>query len=114
MVLQDNFTPALYNDPALTRHLRGVLKSALGESRILEVQPVMGGEDFSEVGRTPEKVPLLDLWIGSVEPSRLAAIKAAGKTPPSLHSGQFAPDPEATLETGVHAMAACVLELLGR
>ncbi len=113
VVLQDNFTPALYNDPKLAARCRGVLKGALGDDRVLDAQPEMGGEDFSEFGRTAEKVPLFDLWIGAVEPGKYATAKAAGRALPSLHSNQFAPDHGPALETAVTSLSACVLELLG-
>ncbi|MBM3871817.1 MAG: amidohydrolase, partial [Verrucomicrobia bacterium] len=37
-----------------------------------------------------------------------------GRTLPSLHSSKFAPVPEPTLKTGVIAMTAAVLELVGK
>jgi len=33
---------------------------------------------------------------------------------PSLHSSKFAPVPEPTIKTGIMAMSAAALELLGR
>jgi amidohydrolase len=112
--LGDNFTPALYNDPALAQRVRGVLGPILGPERVLTERPQMGGEDFSEFGRTAEKVPLFDLWIGVVEPGRYAQAKAAGQALPSLHSNQFAPDLGPALETAVTSLTACVLDLLRR
>jgi hippurate hydrolase len=105
VVVQDEFTPALYNDPALARRLAGVLRAWLGEARVKTVRPAMGGEDFSEFGRTPEKVPLFDLWVGAV-PRGNDVTKA-----PSLHSSRFAPELAPTLETAVVALAAEVMEL---
>lgn len=104
--LRDENTPALYNDPTLARRLGAVLRSNLGDARVREVKPAMGGEDFSEFGRTPEKVPLFDLWVGVV-PADQDPAKA-----PSLHSSRFAPDLKPTLETAVHSLAAEILELL--
>ena len=105
VVVQDEFTPALYNDPALARRLSRVLAEWLGEPRVKTVRPAMGGEDFSEFGRTAEKVPLMDLWVGAV-PKGQDASKA-----PSLHSSRFAPDLVPALETAVMALTAEVLEL---
>ena len=64
--VRDEFTPALYNDPALTSRVTTVLKKQLGEERVVRVKPVMGGEDFSEYGRTEHKVPgfFLLAWRG--------------------------------------------------
>jgi len=105
VVVQDEFTPALYNDPALARRLSGVLTGWLGASRVKTVRPAMGGEDFSEFGRTAEKVPLMDLWVGAV-PKGQDVAKA-----PSLHSSRFAPELAPALETAVVALTAEVLEL---
>ena len=105
VVVQDEFTPALYNDPALARRLSSVLGTWLGTERVKTVRPAMGGEDFSEFGRTPEKVPLFDLWIGAVPRGQ-----DVGKAP-SLHSSRFAPELGPALETAVVALTAEVLEL---
>ena len=43
---EDEFTPALYNDPALTRKTVAVFKEVLGEDKVAERPPVLGGEDF--------------------------------------------------------------------
>jgi amidohydrolase len=105
-------TPATYNDPVLTKRLSEMLAAALGPSRLEERQPVMGGEDFSEYGRAG--VPSVILWVGAVERKKLDAAKAAGTPLPSLHSSEFAPDPEPTIKAGVTAMTLSALELLGK
>ena len=114
VAVSDPFTPALYNDPQLTRRVRGVLEEWLGEDRVVGVKPVTGGEDFSEYGRTAEKVPLSIFWLGSVDPERVRESKRTGKTLPSLHSSRYHPLPEPTIKTGVTALSAAVMELAGR
>ncbi|QRK07884.1 amidohydrolase [Archangium violaceum] len=105
-------TPATYNDPELTKRLIGAVTRVLGAENIREAQPVMGGEDFSEYGLAG--VPAVMLWLGTVEPKRLAEARAAGATLPSLHSPLFAPDRERTLRTGVTTLTTSALELLAR
>ncbi|MFY0530374.1 amidohydrolase [Archangium gephyra] len=105
-------TPATYNDPELTKRLIGAITRVLGKENLREAQPVMGGEDFSEYGLAG--VPAVMLWLGTVEPKRHAAAKAAGETLPSLHSPLFAPDRERTLRTGVTTLTTSALELLGK
>jgi hippurate hydrolase len=113
--LKDNeFTPATYNDPALTRRLAGVFKNQFGETKAQQVKPVMGGEDFSEYGRTSDKIPICMFWLGAVKPELVQESEKTGKPLPSLHSSQFAPLPEPTIKTGVIAMTAAVLELAGK
>lgn len=106
---QDDFTPATYNNPELTQRWVKALKGWLGEDKLRKEQPAMGGEDFSMYGRTADKIPICMLWLGSVPPARM------NKGPlPSIHSPFYYPEPETTLKTGVEALAAGVLELLGK
>lgn len=112
--VDSDYTPALYNDPALTRRLAAVFKTSLGEASVLAFAPTMGGEDFSEFGRTKEKVPICSFWLGAVKAEAVAASQATGKPLPSLHSSLFAPVPEPTIKTGITAMTAAVLELAAK
>jgi hippurate hydrolase len=114
VTVKDEFTPATYNDPALTRRIAGTLKNWLGENNVVPVKPVMGGEDFSEYGRTKDKIPISLFWIGAVKREAMQEAEKTGKSLRSLHSSQFAPDPEPTIKTGVTAMTATVLELMGK
>ena len=108
------FTPATYNDPHLVQRVRGVFDGVFGEKNVLVRRPSTGGEDFSEYGRTPDKIPICIFWLGSVEPERVAESERTGNPLPSLHSSLYRPVPEPTIKTGVMAMTAAVLELAGR
>ena len=111
---EQEFTPATYNDPVLTRRLAGAFKNWFSETNVQQVKPVMGGEDFSEYGRTPDKIPICMFWLGAVKPELVLESERTGKPLPSLHSSQFAPLPEPTIKTGVISMTAAVLELAGK
>ncbi len=107
------YTPALYNDPALTKQIVGVLRDAIGVEKVASRPAVMGGEDFSRYGRAG--VPVFLFWLGTIPPERVAeAAKEGGKPLPSLHSAYFAPVPEPTIKTGVRAMSMGVMELMGK
>jgi len=107
------FTPALYNDPELTRKTATLLKDVLGPDKVTARPPVMGGEDFSLYGRA--RVPICLFWLGTIDPKRVAESERGDAKPlPSLHSDQFAPVPEPTLKTGVLAMSMAVLNVLGK
>jgi hippurate hydrolase len=112
--LSDEFTPATFNPPELTERLAKTFKSWLGEENVQQVKPVMGGEDFSEYGRTAEKIPICFFHVGGVKREVFDEATRTGKTLPSLHSPFWAPDPESTLKTGITAMTAAVLELMGK
>jgi len=111
MEVKDEYTPATYNDPDLTERVVPVMAGALGEGRVVRTDPVMGGEDFSRYGRAG--VPALIFWVGGVAPEDIAAAERGEKELPSLHSPLFAPVPEPTIKTGVTAMTAAAMELLG-
>ncbi|MEK7726832.1 MAG: amidohydrolase [candidate division KSB1 bacterium] len=110
----NEFTPSTYNDPQLVQRLVPAFERMLGKENVIASEPVMGGEDFGEYGRTKEKVPICIFWLGVIAPEKVAASRAHGVTLPSLHSSQFAPLLEPSIKTGVQAMSAAVLELLGR
>jgi hippurate hydrolase len=103
-------TAATYNEPALTRRLAGAISAQLGAGRVEERTPVMGGEDFSELGRAG--VPAALLWVGAVAPATLAESQRTGKELPSLHSSLFAPDRVPAMRAGVTAFTTMALELL--
>ncbi len=106
------FTPALLNDPALTRKTVGLFKELLGPERVHERPPVMGGEDFGRYGRAG--VPIFLYFLGTVAPERVAEARREGGAPlPSLHSDLFYPVPEPSIKTGVLTMTAAVLNLMG-
>ena len=109
----DEFTPSLYNDPKLTERLVGALGGWFGETNLVQKPPSMGGEDFSEFGRTEPKVPICMMNVGGVSPEALKESPQTGKPLPSLHSPFWAPVPEPSIKSGVTTFVACVLELLG-
>ena len=74
----------------------------------------MAAEDFGQFGRTAEHVPTCLFWLGAVDPQQYAESLKTGKALPSLHSSKFAPLPELTIKTGVQAMTAAALDLLGK
>jgi len=111
-VAEDEYTPAVYNDPALTERLVTAWKRVLGEGAVVQVRPVMGGEDFSRYGRVDPPVPSCLFWLGTVDPIKLEEARAGQRRLPSLHSPQFLPAIHPTLETGVVAMVTAAMELL--
>lgn len=114
IALEDAGTPALHNDAALTQRLQKAFVEWLGAANVIRIEPEMGGEDFSEYGRTIEKVPVCMFRLGAVAPEKVAESRRTGAPLPSLHSSKFAPVPEPTIKTGVTAMTAAALDLLGK
>ncbi len=109
-VLVSEGTPSLYNDPKLTARIRTALGEQMGTTNVLAGEQVMGGEDFSQFGR--EGVPLLMFSLGTVNQKRLDRFAKLGTSVPSLHSPRYYPDFDETIESGVAAMSASVIELM--
>jgi hippurate hydrolase len=111
-VSKDQFCPATYNNPELTRRLVTVWKSSLGNENVKIVDAVMGGEDFSEYSLSDHSIPAVNFHIGSVEPAKIAEYKQERKELPTLHSSKFSPVPEPTIRVGIIGMTSAVLELM--
>src|SRR6266568_933044 len=105
-VSKDQFCPATYNNPELTKRLIVVWKKSLGNDNVKAVDPTMGGEDFPEYSLPDHSIPAVDFHIGAVEPAKIAEYKQAGKELPTLHSSQFAPVPEPTIRVGIIGMTS--------
>ncbi len=108
----DHYTPALYDDPALSDRLTAVLKGWFGETNLVRKSASMGGEDFSEFGRVEPKIPICMFNVGGVSPEAMKESQRTGKPLPTLHSPFWAPVPEPTIKTGVITLTACVLDLM--
>jgi hippurate hydrolase len=113
MRIRADATPSLYNNPALVARVTGALRKEFDARAIHTATPSMGGEDFARYGRTPEKIPIMLLWIGAVAQDKFDAAQKPGAKPlPALHSSEFAPDADPTIAAGVKAMTAAARELL--
>ena len=104
-------TPSLLNDAALVERLRPVFQQAIGKDRVLDAEPLLAGEDFSQYGRQG-KIPSLMFLLGAVEARRIERYEQLGTPNPSLHSAEFWPDFRPALKTGITAMAKAAMELM--
>lgn len=109
--IDSDYTPSTFNDPELTSEAVAAIRQAIGEDNVTEVKAVMGGEDFSQYGRTQQDIPGLIFWLGAVNPETYEKAQGGPLPLPSLHSPFFAPDAEPTIETGVSAMTAAATAL---
>jgi amidohydrolase len=111
-VEKDQYTPATYNNPELTKRVTVALKSAIGADNVIMKDPTMGGEDFSEYSLPDHSIPAFMFNVGAVDPAKAAESKKTGVPLPSLHSSKFAPVPEPTIRTGLIGMVSAVLEMM--
>jgi hippurate hydrolase len=111
-VSKDQFCPATYNNPELTKRLVAVWKKSLGDENVEIVDPTMGGEDFSEYSLPDYSIPAVNFHFGAVDPAKIAEHKRTGKELPTLHSSKFAPIPEPSIRTAIIGMTTAVLDLM--
>jgi amidohydrolase len=112
--LPDEFTPKLMNEAKLTRKTTALFKEVLGEDKVHERPPLMGGEDFSRYANGGE-IPIFMYFLGTIDADRMAASKREGARPlPSMHSDSYYPVPEPSIRTGVKTMSLAVLNLVGK
>jgi amidohydrolase len=99
-VAYNDYGPPVWNDPALGKRMRPALVLAAGEGNVVEVEPVMGGEDFSHYAL---KVPGFYVFLGVRNPA-IGAIHG-------VHTPHFLLD-EAALPVGVRTLSLLAMEYL--
>ena len=109
--LKDEYTPAVFNNPALVDKLQASFEKSIGIENIIKTSPVMGGEDFGMYGREEPIIPTALFWLGAVNKSVYEKAKKDNITLPSLHSDLFLPDAKPTINTGVLAMTNAAIDL---
>lgn len=108
--VDDIYTPALYNDPALSAQAGEALRARFGDA-VDTAQAVTGGEDFARYGMTGEDVPIFMFWVGGQPQDVWDAYTARGETPPANHSPFFYPDAERSITMAVEGMTAIALDI---
>ena len=112
VLLKDEYTPALYNDPEFSRKVLNFISKEIGDENVSEISAVMGGEDFARYGRQDPKIPSLLFWLGGTSKEDWKKYQNNEIEMVSIHSPFFAPDPKPTITTGIKAMSASALGLL--
>ncbi|MGR4892152.1 amidohydrolase [Sphingopyxis sp. LARHCG72] len=113
-VQKDEYTPATFNTPEFTEEMAAFLKTSFGNDRVVQMPPVMGGEDFSRFGREDKSIKSLIVWVGGVPQAEYDAAKKEGRTLPSLHSPFWAPDAPAVISTATEALTAMSMKLMAK
>ena len=111
-VLEDESTPAVYNDPAQTEKAKAILVKTFGAENVIDIPRAMASDDVGVFALPKHEIPLTFFILGASDPTKLAAANAAGKKLPGPHTSGFEPLPEPTLRTGVTAMTSVALSLL--
>ena len=114
ITIKDEYTPAVFNDPKLTRKLKQSFEKALGKDSVIQVSQVMAGEDFGMYGRIKPIIPTSLFWLGSVNKTKYNLSNRRGSPLPSLHSDVFMPDPIPTINTGIKALTQAAHDLFNK
>lgn len=105
-------TPASYNDPALVERINAAFVRRFGAEQLRAMPASMGGEDFGRYAPAAG-CPGYMFRLGSIDRATWEAAQQPGAPPlPSLHTKDYAPLAGPTIDTGVQAMTAAVVELL--
>lgn len=99
-ILFDDYGPALKNDAQLGQQMLPTLAHVAGKANAIEVEPIMGGEDFALYA---EQIPGFYLMLGTRDPN--AATFA------HLHMPNVVID-EAALPVGVRLLASLAIDYL--
>jgi hippurate hydrolase len=90
------------------------MKSILGDSNIILVDPATVAEDFGKYGQSEEHVPIALFWLGGVNREKYNEYESKGTPLPPLHSSTFAPDFEPAFKAGVSAMSRSIIDIMGK
>ena len=90
------FTPALFNDSALTRQDGGPVPRSAGRRQGPRTAADDGRRGFQPLRRPGARVPIFLYFLGTMPPERVAEAAKGGRPLPSLHSDQYYPIPEPT------------------
>jgi amidohydrolase len=107
----DQYTPPVYNDPALVMQTVKSIKDILGNDKVVQVDPSTVAEDFGKYGRTDEKIPIALFWLGGVNQNKFADHLENGTNIPPLHNSSFVPDFDPTFKCGVQSMTKTAIDL---
>lgn len=105
--LLDVTVPVVYNNIALGNKIRGSIKNHFGDSAIVNVKPVMIGEDFGVYGQTLSYIPSYIIWTGTLNTNTLNQQKIIY----SLHSSHFQPDAETAIPQTIKVISNCLIDL---
>ena len=95
----DRGTPAMINDPELSKQMIPTMERVVGKDNLKMMDPVMGGEDFAFFAN---EVPGMYYRLGVVKP---------GTTSGWVHTPTFRAD-DSCLEVGIRAMSNLIVDYL--
>ncbi len=114
VTIKDEYTPATYNEPEFTRKMATLFTAEFGKERVIEVPPVMAGEDFGRYYRADTSIKSMIFWVGGVPEDKWQAAQETGDSLPSLHSPFWAPDANKVIRTATQAITSAALNIMAK
>ncbi|MCP4412004.1 MAG: amidohydrolase, partial [Gammaproteobacteria bacterium] len=114
VTVKDEYTPATYNEPEFTRKMATLFTAEFGKERVIEVPPVMAGEDFGRYYRADTSIKSMIFWVGGVPEDKWQAAQETGDSLPSLHSPFWAPDANKVIRTATQAITSAALNIMAK
>ncbi|MCP4270492.1 MAG: amidohydrolase, partial [Gammaproteobacteria bacterium] len=114
VTIKDEYTPATYNEPEFTRKMATLFTAEFGKERVIEVPPVMAGEDFGRYYRADTSIKSMIFWVGGVPDDKWQAAQETGAGLPSLHSPFWAPDAKKVIRTATQAITSAALNIMAK
>jgi hippurate hydrolase len=110
--INEDYTPSTFNTEELADRLMELWAAHFGADRVIDLKPVMTGEDFGEFWLADQTKQSVLFWVGGVRHADWD--EAGGDTTklPTLHSPFWAPDAAAVISTATEAMTVAALDLL--
>ncbi|HUR53874.1 MAG TPA: amidohydrolase [Gemmataceae bacterium] len=109
----EEFTPATFNDVALSKKCGTLFREILGAGNVRDRRPMMGAEDFGRYSQGG--VPIFMYFLGTIAKEKYdESQKPDAKPLPGMHTDAYAPVPEPSIRTGVRTMSMAAMNLLSK
>ena len=117
----NEINPPVFNDPEVTGRATAKFREFLGESKVVTIPLVTASEDFALFRDGEPRVKTFLFWLGITDPEFIESIGGRGEELTEAEAGRLAlhtpymrAEQEPSIKTGVGAMCAAVLDLLGK
>jgi amidohydrolase len=112
ITVNDDSWDQVINDVEIVNKIEKVFTHLLGQSNVINIDPVNTSEDFGNFGKGDPPIPLFMWELGVTDETRLAKAAKENRRIPPLHNPTFYPDLDQSLPTGVITLTGAALELL--
>jgi hippurate hydrolase len=112
VTIDPGYTPTTFNTEMLSERLLDLWSAHFGRNRVVDMKPVMTGEDFGQFWLADQSKESVLFWVGGVPKAKWDAVNGDTTKLPSLHSPFWAPEAETVISTATEAMTVAALDIL--